>query len=119
MSLNGSAASPCSNLVDAIREIAPTAVLARVYPVSRSVTHLFESDFSRMLIDRQTEERVARLIRKAFGYAADWRRAHDFYLPAEALYLTPEPHRTGCVPEDDYSFGLAPARLIAISGGKH
>ncbi|MGW6600513.1 hypothetical protein [Streptomyces sp. NPDC055036] len=70
-----------------------------------------------MLIDRESEERVARLIRRNFGDAADWRRAHDFYLPSGTLYLTPEPHWNGYVPEDDHSFGLALARRIAISNG--
>ncbi|MBT2405564.1 MULTISPECIES: hypothetical protein [unclassified Streptomyces] len=114
---NDSAASPCLNLGDAIREIAPTAVLARVFPERRAVTHLFESDFYRMLIDRQTEERVARMIRRNFGDAADWRRAHDFYLPTGTLHLAPEPHQNGYVPEDDHSFGLALTRRIAISDG--
>ncbi|MFJ5104847.1 hypothetical protein [Streptomyces sp. NPDC088554] len=102
-----------------IREIAPTAVLVRVYPVRRSVTHLFESDFYRMLIDRKTEEEVARMVRRGFGKAADWRRAHDFYLPTETLYLTPEPYQNGYVPEDDQSFGLSLSRRIAIGDGDH
>ncbi|MBT2394702.1 hypothetical protein [Streptomyces sp. ISL-100] len=101
-----------------IREIAPTAVLVRVYPVRRSVTHLFESDFYRMLIDRRTEEEVARMVRRGFGRIADWRRAHDFYLPTETLYLTPEPHQNGYVPEDDQSFGLSLSRRIAIGSGE-
>ncbi|MFI8174024.1 hypothetical protein ACIF6H_12060 [Streptomyces microflavus] len=102
-----------------IREIAPMAVLVRVYPARRSVTHLFESDFSRMLIDRRTEEEVARMVRRGFGKAADWRRAHDFYLPTETLYLTPEPYQNGFVPEDDQSFGLSLSRRIAIGDGDH
>ncbi|WP_434592603.1 hypothetical protein [Streptomyces sp. A5-4] len=102
-----------------IREIAPTAVLVRVYPVRRSVTHLFESDFYRMLIDRRTEEEVARMVRRGFGRTADWRRAHDFFLPTETLYLTPEPHQNGYVPEDDQSFGLSLSRRIAIGDGDH
>jgi hypothetical protein len=114
MSQNTPAASACANLNAAIREIAPPAVLARVYPERRSVTHLFESDFCRMLIDRRAEERVAGMIRRHFGNAADWRLAHDFYLPTGTLYLTPEPHQNGYIPEDDQSFGLALARRIAI-----
>ncbi|MEV7482719.1 hypothetical protein ACIQGA_09555 [[Kitasatospora] papulosa] len=102
-----------------ILEIAPTAVLVRVYPVHRSVTHLFESDFYRMLIDRRTEEEVARMVRRGFGKAADWRRAHDLYLPTETLYLTPEPYQNGYVPEDDQSFGLSLCRRIAIGDGDH
>lgn len=117
MSQNDSVTSPCLNLGAAIHEISPTAVLVRIYPASRAVTHLFASDFCRMLIDRETEERVARLIREKFGHAADWRRAHDFYLPTGTLYRTPEPHQKGFVPEDDFSFGLALARRIAISDG--
>lgn len=107
-----------TNTCAEIREIAPTAALVRVYPVRRSVTHLFESDFYRMLIDRKTEEEVARMIRHAFGKAADWRLAHDFYLPTETLYLTPEPHQNGYIPEDDHSFGLSLHRRIAIAGGE-
>lgn len=114
---NTPAPSPWANLGDAIREIAPTAVLARVYPERRAVTHLYESDFYRILIGRQTEESVAHMIRVSFGDAADWRRAHDFYLPTGTLYLTPEPYQNGFVPEDDHSFGLALARRIAISDG--
>ncbi|MEU1484538.1 hypothetical protein [Streptomyces sp. NPDC005752] len=102
-----------------IREIAPTAVLVRVYPVRRSVTHLFESDFYRMLIDRRTEEEVARMVRRGFGRAADWRRAHHFYLPTETLYLTPEPYQNGYVPEDDQSFGLSLSSRIAVDDGDH
>ncbi len=117
MSQNAPAASACANLDAAIREIAPTMVLARVYPERRSVTHLFESDFYRMLIDRRIEERVAHLIRKHFGSTADWRRAHDFYLPTGTLYLTPEPHQNGYIPEDDHSFGLSITRRIAITDG--
>ncbi|WP_435861814.1 hypothetical protein [Streptomyces rubiginosohelvolus] len=108
-----------TNISAAIREIAPTAALVRVYPERRSVTHLFESDFYRMLIDRRTEEEVARMVRRGFGKVADWRLAHDFYLPTETLYLTPEPHQHGYVPEDDHSFGLSSHRRIAIVGGEH
>ncbi len=119
MPQNNPAASPCLNLGIAIREIAPTAALARVYPERRSVTHLFESDFYRMLIDGRTEERVGHMIRRNFGEVADWRRAHDFYIPTGTLYLTPEPHQNGYVPEDDHSFGLARIRRIAIVGGDY
>ncbi|MCT6775715.1 hypothetical protein LXH09_03585 [Streptomyces sp. CS7] len=108
-----------TDMCAAIREIAPTAALVRVYPQRRSVTHLFESDFYRMLIDRRTEEEVARVIRRGFGKLADWRLAHDFYLPTATLYLTPEPHQNGYIPEDDNSFGLARHRRIAIAGGEH
>ncbi|MFJ8957450.1 hypothetical protein ACIRO1_45920 [Streptomyces sp. NPDC102381] len=116
---NDPAASPCLDLSDAIRELAPTVVLARIHPEHRAVTHLFEEDFYRMLIDRQTEDRVARLIRCSFGDVPDWRRAHDFYLPTETLYLTPEPDQNGYVPEDDQSFGLSLSRRIAIGGGEN
>lgn len=108
-----------TNMSAAIRKIAPTAVLVRIYPERRSVTHLFESDFYRMLIDRRTEEEVACMVRRRFGKAADWRLAHDFYLPTETLYLTPEPHQDGYIPEDDHSFGLSLHRRIAIVGGEH
>ncbi|NDZ76965.1 hypothetical protein G3I19_00195 [Streptomyces sp. SID10853] len=114
---NDPAASRRMNISDAIREMAPTAILVRVYPKRQGVTLLFESDFYQMLIDHQVEERVACLIRQEFGAAADWRRAHDFYLPSGALYLTPEPYQNGYVPEDDRSFGIALARRIAISDG--
>ncbi|MFF5567669.1 hypothetical protein ACFY7Z_20530 [Streptomyces sp. NPDC012623] len=107
-----------ANIGDAIREIAPTATLVRVYPERRSVTYLFESDFYRMLIDRRTEEEVARIVRRGFGKVADWRLAHDFYLPTETLYLTPEPYQNGYIPEDDHSFGLSLRRRIAIVGGE-
>ncbi|MFB7651539.1 MULTISPECIES: hypothetical protein [unclassified Streptomyces] len=107
-----------ANISAAIREIAPTTLLVRVYPEHRSVTHLFESGFYRMLIDRKTEEEVARMVRRGFDKVADWHLAHDFYLPTETLYLTPEPHQNGYVPEDDHSFGLSRHRRIAI-GGEH
>lgn len=107
-----------ANISAAIREIAPTAALVRVYPERRSVTHLFESDFYRMLVDRRTEEEVARMVRRGFGNAADWRLAHDFYVPTETLYLTPEPDQNGYVPEDDHSFGLSLHRRIAMLGGE-
>lgn len=107
------------NISAAIREIAPTTALVRIYPEHRSVTHLFESNFYRILIDRRTEEEVARKARRGFDKVADWRFAHDFYLPTETLYLTPEPHQNGYVPEDDHSFGLALHRRIAIVGGEH
>ncbi|RXS80543.1 hypothetical protein EST92_17320 [Streptomyces sp. TM32] len=108
-----------TNISAAIREIAPTAVLVRVYPERRSVTHLFESDFYRMLIDRRSEERVAQVIRRGFGNTADWRLAHDYYLPTGTLYLTPEPHQNGYIPEDDQCFGLALARRIATADGSY
>lgn len=115
---NKSAGLRPTDICAAIREIAPTAALVRVYPLNRSVTHLFESDFYRMLIDRRSEEEVARVIRRGFGKLADWRYAHDFYLPTETLYLTPEPHQNGYIPEDDHSFGLSHHRRIAIAGGE-
>lgn len=102
----------------AIHEIAPTAALVRVYPERRSVTHIFESDFYRMFIDRRTEKQVAYVIRRDFGKVADWRLAHDFYVPTGTLFLTPEPREIGYVPEDDRSFGLSPARRIATDGGE-
>ncbi|MFG2671615.1 hypothetical protein [Streptomyces sp. NPDC048445] len=107
-----------TNMCAAIREIAPSTVLVRVYPQSRSITHLFESDFYRMFTDRRTEEEVARVIKRGFGKIADWRYAHDFYLPTATLYLTPEPHQNGYIPEDDSSFGLSGHRRIAIAGGE-
>lgn len=119
MPQNSSSGFRRANISAAIREIAPTTALVRVYPERRSVTHLFESDFYRMLIDRRTEEEVASIVRRRFGKIADWRLAHDFYLPTETLYLTPEPHQNGYVPEDDHSFGLALHRRIAIVGGEH
>ncbi|MFF9346684.1 hypothetical protein [Streptomyces sp. NPDC014734] len=93
------------------------AVLVRVYPERQSVTHLFGSDFFRMLIDRRTEEKLAHMVRINFDKAADWRRAHDFHIPTGALYITPEPNQTGYIPEDDKSFGLSPFRRIAIADG--
>ncbi|MEU5546981.1 hypothetical protein AB0G85_32060 [Streptomyces sioyaensis] len=79
------------NISAAIREIAPTAVLVRVYPERRSATPFFESDFYRMLIDRRTEEEAACKVRRSFGKATDRRLAH----------------------------GLSPRRRIAIVGGEH
>ncbi|MEV7090146.1 hypothetical protein AB0O07_30400 [Streptomyces sp. NPDC093085] len=107
------------NITAAIQEITPTVALVRIYPVRRPVTHLFESDFYRMLIDRTAEEEVARIVRRSFGNSADWRLAHDFYLPTETLYLTPEPHQNGYIPEDDRSFGLSLSRRVAEFGGEH
>ncbi|MFJ2818491.1 hypothetical protein [Streptomyces sp. NPDC087294] len=114
---NDPAGSPRPDIGAAIREIAPTAMLVRVYPERRSATHLFESDFYRILTDRRTEEKAARTVRSGFGKLADWRLAHDFYVPTRTLYLTPEPHQIGYIPEDDLSFGLSPVRRIAIDGG--
>ncbi|MFI6372398.1 hypothetical protein [Streptomyces sp. NPDC050546] len=112
-------ASSCTNLSTAIRNIAPTAVLVRVYPERRSVTHLFEPDFYRILVDRRTERMAAGMIRRKFCNTADWRIAHDFHLPTGTLYLTPEPHQNGYIPEDDHSFGLSPVRRIAIADGSY
>ncbi|WP_162793885.1 hypothetical protein [Streptomyces paludis] len=116
MSQNPSAASPCADLSDAIRAIAPTAVLVRVFPAEQAVTHFYGPDFHRVLVDRESEEGAAHLIRRCFSRTADWRRAHDFHLPSRALYRTPEPSQNGYVPEDDSSFGMASARYIASSG---
>ncbi|MEW1721586.1 hypothetical protein [Streptomyces sp. NPDC093109] len=116
MSQNPSAASPCADLSDAIRAIAPAAVLVRVFPPEQAVTHLYGLDFHRILVDRESEEDAARLIRRRFARAADWRRAHDFHLPTRALYRTPEPFQSGYVPEDDSSFGIASTRYIGTSG---
>ena len=110
-------ASMRTSLGVAIGEMAPTAVLVRIFPVRRAGTYLFAPDFYRTFLDHKVEEGVARLVRRAFGGVADWRLAHDFYLPAGELYLSPEPHQNGYIPEDDQSFGLAPTRRIAIFDG--
>lgn len=115
MSQNESPASPCTNLGDSIRIIAPTAILVRLYPVRQAVTYFFEGDFHLLLLGQEAGEKAARLIRRNFGGNADWRRTHDFYLPTGRLYLTPEPNQKGYVPEDDFSFGLMPSRLISTS----
>ncbi|MDH6107982.1 hypothetical protein [Kitasatospora sp. MAP12-44] len=117
MSQDELTASTHKSLGQALRKIAPTAVLVRIYPEHRADTYFFEPDFHRLVRDRQAEEGAVRLIRSYFGDQADWRVAHDFYLPAGELYLTPEPHQNGYIPEDDESFGLAPARRIAIFDG--
>ncbi|MFD0370764.1 hypothetical protein [Streptomyces sp. NPDC127114] len=117
MSQNNLTALTRKNLEEEIRRVAPAAVLVRVFPVRRGFTYLFEPDFYRTFLDHRTEEGVARLVRRTFGGLADWRVAHDFYLPTGELYLTPEPHQKGYIPEDDQSFGLVPARRIAISDG--
>lgn len=104
-------------LGEEIRKVAPTAVLVRIFPVRRGFTYLFEPDFYRVFLDHRTEENMARLVRRTFGNLADWRIAHDFYLPTGDLYLTPEPHQKGYIPEDDQTFGLVPARRISISNG--
>ncbi|MFD6468965.1 hypothetical protein [Streptomyces goshikiensis] len=117
MSQNNCGAPMPGILGEEIRKVAPTTVLVRIFPVRRGFTYLFERDFYRTSLDHRIEEGVARLVRRAFGNLADWRVAHDFYLPTGDLYLTPEPHQKGYIPEDDQSFGLAPARRIEISGG--
>lgn len=117
MPQNKPAFDPCADLRNAIHTVAPTAVLVRVYPVRRAVTHIFEADFQRALIGQKTEMAVTHMVRQKFDDAADWRLAHDFYLPTGTLYLSPEPYQKGYVPEDDLTFGLAPARLIAIGDG--
>ncbi|MFJ8625605.1 hypothetical protein ACIRD3_22525 [Kitasatospora sp. NPDC093550] len=116
MPLNNLTSSTRECVGDAIRELVPTAILVRIFPERRAATYLFDPDFYRRPLGRKTEERVARMVRLAFD-GADWRLAHDFYLPTGELYLTPEPHQTGYIPEDDETFGLAPARLIAILDG--
>ncbi|WP_344438860.1 hypothetical protein [Kitasatospora nipponensis] len=118
MPQNDLTASTRKSLGDAIGDIARTAVLVRIFPERRAATYLFESDFNRMSLDRDAEEHAARLIRQTLGGVADWRLAHDFYLPTGELYLTPEPHQNGYIPEDDQSFGLTPTRLIAIFDGE-
>ncbi|MFD6417010.1 hypothetical protein [Streptomyces sp. NPDC060194] len=117
MSRNDSMASPCPNLSIAIREKVPTAILARVYPKRRSVTQMFDMDFELILTSRQVEADVAGMIRRGFGDAADWRLAHDFHLPTATLYLSPEPHQNGYVPEDDRTFGLATVHRVATYDG--
>ncbi|KUO00070.1 hypothetical protein [Streptomyces caeruleatus] len=119
MPQNNSASLPSANLRDDIHAVAPTAALVRIFPEYRAVTHIFEDDFYRVCASREIEREVTRMIRQKFGHTADWRRAHDFFLPTGTLYLTPEPNRIGFVPEDDLSFGLAPARLIAICDGSN
>jgi hypothetical protein len=111
------ASGPCADLRNAIHSLAPTAVLIRIYPEGRAVTHIFAADFYRALIGRETRMMVAHMVRHKFGNAPDWRRAHDFNLPTGGLYLTPEPYQKGYIPEDDMTFGLAPARLISIGDG--
>ncbi|UNZ18169.1 hypothetical protein [Streptomyces sp. 891-h] len=111
--------SPCPHLSDAIRIFAPSAELARVYPRSRGVMHLFSSDFRRVHIEQSSAAVVAHLVRDHFSSFVDWRRAHDFHLPTGTLYLTPEPQQQGYVPEDDFTFGLNPFRRIEISGNGH
>ena len=117
MSQNKLMASSHKSLGQAIRHIAPTAVLVRIHPEHRAATYFFESDFYRLARDLQTERAATHLIRGYFGDRADWRIAHDFYLPTGELYLTPEPHQNGYIPEDDESFGLTPVRRIAIFDG--
>ncbi|MET9142959.1 hypothetical protein [Streptomyces sp. NPDC004042] len=114
---NAHADSPCLDLADAIRKIAPKTTLVRIYPEHRSVTHLFESDFYRLHIDRRTEEKVARMVKCRFEDVADWHLTHDFYLPSTTLYLAPEPDQNGYIPEDDRSFGISLARRISIVDG--
>ncbi len=102
----------------AIREIESTVVLVRVHPARPPVTHLFGEDFYRMLIDRRAKDEATRIVRCGFGELVNWRRAHDFHVPTETLYLTPEPHESGYIPEDDHTFGLSPRRRITIPGGE-
>ncbi|MGW2840562.1 hypothetical protein ACWCWD_22565 [Streptomyces sp. NPDC001493] len=117
MTKNNLTASTRKNLGEAIGGISSTVVLVRVFPERQASAHLFEPDFYRVFLDRETEEGVARLIRQTFGGVADWRLTHDLYLPTTELYLTPAPYQNGYVPEDDKSFGLAPERRIAILNG--
>ncbi|MGX2994875.1 hypothetical protein JNUCC64_11345 [Streptomyces sp. JNUCC 64] len=117
MPQNDPKASARNSLGEAIENISPSTILVRIFPARRGTTYLFGSDFHRTFLDRELEAGAARLVRRAFGDVADWRLPHDFYLPTGELYLTPEPTQTGYVPEDDQSFGLAPARRIAILGG--
>ncbi|MGW0856141.1 hypothetical protein [Streptomyces sp. NPDC002690] len=117
MTKNDPTASARKKLGEAIGEIANTAVLVRIFPERQASTYLFAADFYRLFLDRGAEEGVARLVRQTFGGVADWRLAHDLYLPTRELYLTPAPYQNGYVPEDDKSFGLAPERRIAIHNG--
>lgn len=97
-----------------ILKICPKAVLVRVYPVRRRITHLFASDFFRVTLEHALEERAGRLVRMTYCGSADWGFPHDFHVPTGTLYLTPDPHRTGYIPEEDRSFGMTPARRILI-----
>lgn len=97
-----------------ILKISPMAVLVRVYPERRRITHLFAANFLRVPLDRTLEERAGRLVRNAYGDAPDWGFPHDFHVPTGILYLTPDPHRTGYIPQEDHSFGMSPARRIVI-----
>lgn len=119
MPQNFPASGPSADLRKAINAVSPAVVLARIYPERRAVTHLFGGNFQRLLAGQTVELAVAHMVRQKFGDAIDWRHAHDFYLPTSKLYLTPEPHRKGYVPEDDLTFGLAPAQLIAICDGNN
>jgi WhiB family transcriptional regulator, redox-sensing transcriptional regulator len=108
------APNSCADLLAAIHAVAPAAVLARVYPKWQAVAHVFQDDFHRALIGWKNEMAVAHLVRQKFADVADWRSPHDFHLPTGRLYIAPGPTQTGFVPEDDLTFGLAPARFIEI-----
>jgi hypothetical protein len=117
MPQNNRVSDPSADLRNAIHTVASMAVLVRVYPKRRAVTHVFESSFYRTIIARETEGKRDYIIRQRFGNITDWRLAHDFYLPTGALYLTPEPYHERYVPEGDLTFGITPARLIVIGNG--
>lgn len=106
-----------NGLSNAARTLAPTAVLIRILPRSRAVTHFYGVDFERLPVDRSTDQKITQLIRQRFASIADWRYAHDFHIPTGRLYLTPDPAQRGYVPEDDRSFGTSSTRYIATADG--
>lgn len=104
------------NFVHAIRILAPTTALIRIFPPDRAVTHFFDDTFFQLLIESDVKREATWLIRQRFDNVADWRNAHDFHIPSQCLYRTPEPFQKGYVPEDDMSFGMTPHRLVALAG---
>jgi len=105
--------TPAHGLSQAVLDLAPAAALVRIFPESPPVTHIFGSDYFRLMVEREVEVEATRLVREHFASVADWRLAHDYHVPTGRLYRTPEPERVGFVPEDDFTFGLKPYRYVA------
>ncbi|WP_338684667.1 hypothetical protein QD712_29700 [Streptomyces acidiscabies] len=106
-----------NKLSRALRALAPDAVLIRVFPERQGMVHLYGADFFLLLSSQDIEDQAARLVRRHFGDALDWRLPHDFHVPTGRLYFTPHPDRVGYVPEDDRSFGLRAERYVATARG--
>lgn len=78
--------------------------------------HFYDRLFAKLIVGRDHQLRVARLVRKQFP-DLDWRCGYDLHLPTLTLYRSPGPAQAGYVPDDDGCFGLTPLRRIGALDG--